>query len=113
MREMANRLIASQLIGISLGVKHEAYSLEREVRLIILGTHHAQKDDVKTRIRGSEIVPYMESDLPLRKKDGIVDIVIGPAADPSTNGAVQRLLQSFGVDPEGRIRQSGIPYRAL
>jgi hypothetical protein len=113
MREMANQLIAGQLIGISLGVKHEAYSHEREVRLIVLGTHDAQKSDVRTRIRGSEIVPYMESELPLREKEGIVEIVIGPAADPSANGTVQRLLQSFGVNPEHRIRESGIPYRVF
>jgi hypothetical protein len=113
MREMATRLIAGQLIGISLGVKHEAYSHEREVRLIILGTQHSQKDDVRTRIRGSEIVPYMESSLPLRDKDGIFEIVLGPAAGPSAKDAVQRLLQSFGIDPNNRIRESGIPYRAL
>jgi hypothetical protein len=113
MREMANQLIAGQLIGISLGVKHEAYSNEREVRLVVLGTQHAQKSDVRTRIRGSEIVPYMESDLPLRDNDGIVEIVIGPAADPSGKDAVRHLLRSFGIEPDDRIRESGIPYRAL
>jgi hypothetical protein len=113
-RELANELIARQLIGISLGVKHDAYSQEREVRLIMLGTQRMQKDDVKTRIRGSEIVPYMESDpLPLREKDGIVDIVVGPAAGPTARNGVQRLLQSFGIEPANRVRESGLPYRAL
>ncbi len=113
MRELANQLIAGQLIGISLGVKHEAYRHEQEVWLVILGTQNAQRNDVKTRVRGAEIVPYMESPLPLRDKDGITDIVIGPAAPSSTKDAVHSLLRSFGVDPNGRIRESGIPYRAL
>jgi hypothetical protein len=113
MRELADQLIAGQLIGISLGVKHEAYRHEQEVRLVILGTQHAQRNDVKTRVRGAEIVPYMESPLLLRDKEGITDISIGPAAPSSTEAAVRSLLRSFGVDPSGRIRESGIPYRAL
>jgi Protein of unknown function (DUF2971) len=112
MREMAHQLMA-QLMGISLGVKHEAYSNERAVRLVIFGTSLAQKDHVKTRIRGPEIVPYMESDLPLRDKGGIVDIVVGPAASPTAKDAVQRLLQSFSIEPANLIRESDIPYRAL
>jgi len=113
MRNMANQLIAGQLIGISLSVKHEAYSHESEVRLVILGTHAAQQADVKTRVRGSEIVPYMESALPVRDKSGITEIVVGPAAAPSAKDGIERMLRSFGVDPHNLVRNSGIPYRAL
>ena len=108
-----HQILMAQLMGISLGVKHEAYSNEREVRLVIFGTSLAQKDHVKTRIRGPEIVPYMESDLPLRDKGGIVDIVVGPAAAPTAKDAVQRMLHSFSIESANLIRESDIPYRAL
>jgi hypothetical protein len=110
---MADELIAGQLIATSLTVKHEAYSNEQEVRLVILGTRDNQKPYLRTRIRSSEIVPYMEGDMPLRDKNGITEIVIGPAAVSSANDAVHSLLQSLAVEPGDRIKNSGIPYRAL
>ena len=113
LRRMADELIAGQLIATSLTVKHEAYSNEQEVRLLMLGTRDNQKPYLRTRIRGFEIVPYMEGDMPLRDKDGITEIVIGPAAVSSANDAVHSLLQSLAVEPGDRIKNSGIPYRAL
>jgi hypothetical protein len=113
LRRMADELIAGQLIATSLTVKHEAYSNEQEVRLVMLGTRDNQKPYLRTRIRGSEIVPYMEGDMPLRDKNGITEIVIGPAAVSSANDAVHSLLQSLAVEPGDRIKNSGIPYRAL
>jgi hypothetical protein len=49
----------------------------------------------------------------LRDKNGISEIVVGPAATPTAKDAVQSLLHSFGVELGGRIQASGIPYRAL
>ena len=51
--------------------------------------------------------------MPLRDKDGITKIVIGPAAVSSAEDAVKSLLQSLGVESRDRIKKSGIPYRAL
>jgi hypothetical protein len=113
LREMANRLISSQLIGVSLGTKHGAYSHEQEVRLVMIGTTETQKPHVKTRIRGAEIVPFIEGDMPLRNNGGIVEIVVGPAAGPTATDSVQKLLESFGVEVENRIQESGIPYRVF
>jgi Protein of unknown function (DUF2971) len=113
LRRMADELIAGQLIGTSLTVKHEAYSHEKEVRLVMLGRREKQNPDLRTRIRGSEIVPYMEGYMPLRDRNGITEIVIGPAAVSSAKDAVYSLLQSLGVEPGDRIKNSGIPYRAL
>jgi hypothetical protein len=113
LRRMADELIAGQLIGTSLTVKHEAYSHEKEVRLVMLGMRKNQQPYLRTRIRGSEIVPYMEGDMPLRDSDGIAEIVIGPAAGSSAEDAVRSLLQSLGVEPGDRIKCSRIPYRAL
>jgi hypothetical protein len=113
LREMADELIAGQLISTSLTVKHEAYSHEKEVRLVMLGMRKNQNPYLRTRIRGSEIVPYMEGDMPLRDRDGITEVVIGPSAVSSAEDAVHCLLQSLGVEPGDRIKHSGIPYRAL
>jgi hypothetical protein len=110
---MADELIAGQLIVTSLTVKHEAYSHEKEVRLVMLGMRENQKRDLRTRIRGSEIVPYMEGYMPLRDRDGITEIGIGPAAVSSAEDAVHSLLQSLGVEPGDRIKRSRIPYRAF
>jgi hypothetical protein len=110
---MADELIAGQLIATSLTVKHKAYKSEEEVRLVMLGERDIQKAYIKTRTRRSEIVPYIERDVLFREKDGITEIVVGPAAVSSANDAVKSLLQSFGVEPRDRIKKSGIPYRAL
>ena len=113
LRRMADELIAGQLIGTSLTVKHKAYRHEKEVRLVMLGRREKQKADFRTRIRGSEIVPYLEGKMPLRDREGITEIRIGPAAVSSAEDAVYSLLQSLDVEPSGRIKRSRIPYRAL
>jgi hypothetical protein len=111
---MALRLASGRLIGISLGVKHEAYEHEKEVRLIIIASQEARKGNLRTRIRGSEIVPFMESgETPIKIRDGIVEIVVGPAAAPSAIDGVKRLLESFDMEPGDRVRSSGIPYRPV
>jgi hypothetical protein len=114
LREVTNRIISGHLIPIGLATKHDAYRHEEEVRLVIIGTTASQAPHVKTRVRGSEIVPFIEGDpLPLRDKDGIFEIIVGPAAAPSALDGVQSLLQSFGIHGKTRVRESGIPYRAL
>ena len=113
LRVMANQLISGQLIAISLATKHEAYSHEQEVRLVMIGTCDHQKSYINTRVRGSEIVPFIEGDMPLRDKNGIFEIVVGPAAALSAKDAVRSLLQSFGIELGDRIYASDIPYRAV
>jgi hypothetical protein len=113
LRRLTLDLIVRHLILACVAVKHQAYSHEQEVRLVVAAGRDDQKGYVKTRIRGSEIVPYIEGDMPLREKDGIIEIVIGPAANTTAKDAVQILLQSSGVEPNDRIKYSGIPYRAL
>ena len=113
LQELAIELIVRQLLKISLTTKHQAYSHEKEVRLFIVGSQNDLKPHVKTRIRGSEIVPYIEGDMPLRHKNGIAEIVVGPAAVVTAEDKVRSLLQSFGMEPDNRIVASAIPYRAL
>jgi len=110
--EMAKALIASQMIFTSLTTKHEGYRHEQEVRLIILGQDKNLKPHVSTRARGSEIVPFVKSDMPIQSKDSIAEIVIGPAAADTADEFVSNLLKPFHPDPQSVIRHSVIPYRA-
>ena len=79
---------------------------------MMIGTYDHQKSYINTRVRGSEIVPFIEGDMPLRDKNGIFEIVVGPAA-LSAKDAVRSLLQSFGIELGDRIYASDIPYRAV
>lgn len=68
---------------------------------------------VKTRFRGNDIVPYIESPLPLTPEAGrIVEIVAGPATHPDAVRTVATLLLSMNL-PALPVRRSTIPYRPL
>ena len=112
MREMAKELLASSLIWNCLTSKHPAYAHEREVRMIILGLRSKLLPYVTTRVRGSEIVPYIVHQMPLRQPHHIFEIVVGPAAPADAERCVETMLRSLGADPRISIRRSEIPYRA-
>ena len=109
----ARAIIASPLIWNSLTSKHPAYEHEREVRLIILGLRNKLMPYITTRLRGSEIVPYIVHHSPIREPHNIVEIVVGPAALADTERSVRTMLDSFGVDLSIEISRSDIPYRAF
>jgi Protein of unknown function (DUF2971) len=113
MQEFARELIASPLIWLCLTSKHPAYEHEREVRLIIMGTSTYLLPHLTTRLRGSEIVPYIPHPMPFRELEYILEIVVGPAAPADAERTVRTLLNSLGVGPEVHILRSDIPYRAL
>jgi hypothetical protein len=113
MQDLARSVIASPLIWNSLTSKHPAYAHEREVRLVILGLRNKLLPYTTTRLRGSEIVPYIVHHLPIREPHNIVEIVIGPAAPADTERSVRTMLNSLAVDPNVRVSRSDIPYRAL
>ena len=112
MQEMAREMIASPLIWNCLTSKHPAYTHEREVRLIILGQADRLSPHVTTRIRGSEIVPYIAQPMPIHEPKNIVEFVVGPAAPRDAERSLRTMLTSLGVDPTVPIVRSGIPYRA-
>lgn len=58
MQKMVRHLTAA-LIWRIVTTKHPAYGHEREVRLVITGPTTRLSPYVKTRLRGSEIVPYI------------------------------------------------------
>jgi hypothetical protein len=112
LEEMANALIASQMILNSLTVKHEAYQHEKEVRLFILGEHRNLTPHVSTRARPGDIVPFIKSDMPVQANGSIVEIVAGPSAADSAEDGVRALLRPFHDAPDSIVRRSTIPYRA-
>jgi hypothetical protein len=78
-----------------------------------MGMPHRVLPYVTTRLRGSELVPYIPQPMPLREPRNIFEIVIGPAAPADTERTLRTMLTSLGIDPEVDITRSGIPYRAV
>jgi len=111
LKAMATELMASQMIWNSLTIKHEAYAHEEEVRLVIVGGVEALQPYVSTRARGSEIVPFIKSDMAIQDKDSIVEVVVGPSAPPTAEDGLKALLRPFHGDPDAIINRSDIPYR--
>ena len=112
LQEMRTSLIASPLIWYSLTAKHHAYRDEDEVRQVLLGAGDDLKPYIQTRVRGSEIVPYVAAPWRVRKKGMIKEIIIGPAASFGAEEAVIAMLRSCGIDGV-KVTRSEIPYRPV
>src|SRR6516225_6304047 len=106
-------ILASDVILNCLTSKHNAYKSKKEVRLIIVGTGDTSR--IRTRLRGSEIVPYIAYDLAVRSPQTILEIVTGPAAGTDAPRTVRTMLSSLKVEDHHKIlvNPSEIPYRAL
>jgi hypothetical protein len=113
MQDFVRAIISSPLIWNCLTSKHPAYAHEREVRLIILGLRDRLMPYITTRLRGSEIVPYIVHQTPIREPHNIVEIIVGPAAPPDAERSLHTMLNSLGVNPNVSVSRSDIPYRAL
>jgi Protein of unknown function (DUF2971) len=112
-QQFCRDIISAPLIWNCLTSKHPAYKREKEVRLLMLNQRRNLMPYIKTRLRGSEIVPYIPHPRPIREPHIIVEIVVGPAAGPDAERTVRTMLDSFSVDPKIPIGRSDIPYRAL
>ena len=66
---------------------------------------------IASRTRGSQLIPFVKSPLPLPLVEAIKGIVIGPAADARAIDAVRSLLRHHGLSPDIVI-ESDIPYIA-
>lgn len=113
MQDMARAAIASPLIWNCLTTKHPAYAHEREVRFVLLGLTESLSPYITTRLRGSEIVPYVTHKLPLKKPHSLAGIVVGPSAPIDPERTVRTMLRSLGYNPDLPVSRSDIPYRAL
>jgi hypothetical protein len=112
-QQLCRDIISAPLIGNCLTSKHPAYKREKEVRLLMLNQRNNLMPYIKTRLRGSEIVPYIPHPQPIREPGIIAEIVVGPAAGPDAERTVRTMLDSFSIDPKIPIGRSDIPYRAL
>src|SRR5262249_36612319 len=95
MQAMAREGVASPLIWNCLTSKNSAYEHEEEVRLIMLGLRKELMPYIKTRLRGSEIVPYVPHQMPIREQN-IVQIIVGPAATGEAEEGLRVMLNSLG-----------------
>ena len=105
-RELANRLVAAELILNCLTVKGPCWEPEHEVRLFILGERANLAPYVSTRSRGTETVPFIKHRMPLREPGSITEILIGPAAPTDAEDFACSLLAPFHSDPRSIIRRS-------
>jgi len=99
------------IVWNSITTKHPAYRAEQETRVILLNESVALAPYVKTRVRGSEIVPYIPFQMDLRAPGAIAGVVVGPAAALQAEHGVKCLLQSQEIDRNDVISGSKIPYR--
>ncbi len=110
MLELAKHVIAAPLIWNALTSKHPAYEHEQEVRLVMAGTSDKLAPFVKTRVRGSDLVPYIPHPWDVSEPGAIVEILVGPAAPLDAEEALKALLGGYGITGI-RIERSDIPYR--
>jgi hypothetical protein len=113
MQELSRCTLASPLIWYALTSKHPAYKHEQEVRLVMANARENLVPFIKTRVRGSEIVPYVEHKMPMRKPPHLLEIVVGPAAPAGAERSVRIMLDALGADATVGVNRSGIPYRAV
>jgi hypothetical protein len=110
------RLLTTSLMGTflwrSLTIKHPAYKHEEEVRLSTQGTPEQLSPFIKTRLRGSEMVPYIPLGWPVRVPGNVMEIVVGPAAPPDAERTLKKFLSTVGMKFND-ISRSDIPYRPL
>jgi hypothetical protein len=107
-REMADHLLASELILNCLIAKDPKWAPEHEVREFILGENAKLAPCVSTRYRAGETVPYIAGDMPLRQPGGIAEILIGPAAPTDAEDFACSLLAPFHSDPRSIVCRSAI-----
>jgi Protein of unknown function (DUF2971) len=106
-QDMANTLIASPLIWNCITSKHADYAHEREVRLVLMNQTINLSTDVKTRMRGSERVPYVAHPFTIDAPGAIHEIVVGPSAEVDAEDKVRHLLASCGLPDVDVTRSKG------
>ena len=62
-----------------------------------------------TRAQRGVIVPFINSDMPVQAKGGIVEIVVGPSAAAGAEDGVDALFLPFHDGPNAIVRQANVP----
>ena len=109
LREMSIAL-APPILWTCNTTKHRSYKTEAETRLLLVNDKTKLEDFIKTRVRGSTLVPYVSSPMKVRDAGSIMEIVLGPAAPNESEAALRTFLESRGLKVP--IRRSKIPYRS-
>jgi hypothetical protein len=89
------------------------WSPENEVRLFILGQRANLAPYVATRSRGTETVPFINSDMRLHEADSITEILVGPAAPFDAEDFACSLLAPFHSDPRSIVHRSAASIAGL
>ncbi len=103
--------LAVPIFTYSITCKHPAYEQEQETRLLLVNDLHRLGPFIETRTRGSALVPYIQSPLPVRKPGALTKIMIGPAADELADDAIRAFFRRQGL-PLDILDKSDIPYAA-
>ena len=111
LKKMGIELTAS-ILWNSITTKHSAYQTEAETRLLIVNDSTKLAPYIETRTRGSNLIPFVKSPMPIRADGSITEIVIGPSATLDAEDAVRSLLLSQGLPLTIPVRRSDIPYRS-
>jgi hypothetical protein len=112
MKDMSVEAVSAIMLN-NVMLKHDAYNAEDEVRLVMHGNAKGPLSAyVKTRSRGSELVPYIPVPFPVRAKRNLKEVVIGPSAAEGAENAVRSFLYSCDLH-KVVIRRSDIPYRSV
>lgn len=90
---MCRELLASQLVWNCLTAKKQEYSVEQEIRLVVMGTQASFGTDIKPGER-----PYIETGLPLKAAGMIPEILIGRSAPSDSKEKVKELLDQLEYD---------------
>jgi hypothetical protein len=110
LRELATQLAVS-MFTYGVTCKHQAYKHECETRMLAINQLDILAPITETRTRGSTLVPFIRSSLPVRSAGAIMQILIDPAADSLSDDAVHALLRRHAL-PLDIVQQSGISYTA-
>ena len=112
----------SDIVGLVATLKHESFSEEQEIRVILGHDIDPELEDgleVKFRSRGNILVPYVEADLPF---ESIRAIHVGPMRDQelayiSMKSLVEKMHLERPLTVQNHnhkidVVKSAIPYRA-
>jgi hypothetical protein len=99
-------------LHLSTVFKHEAYRHEQEYRFMEFRGITTPAAGTKSRVRGNELVNYLDFDWRAEAPHALREIVIGPASDPEKARAfVDRCVTDFPPNTALSISRSSIPYR--
>ena len=103
------------LIG-SVLAKHQGYGIEDEIRLVLVNELRWVAPCIKTRARGTSLVPFVDCELLKYSSRPITEIMIGPTGKSNARDAVKQLLANQeATSPTGcpgpPVIRSLIPYQ--